>query len=526
MLDSKSGVQKRAGGKWSSRRSRLAFGSLFVAVTLAVTGCSSSGSTAASKTSNDIKIVLPEEPTSLDPCDTTISATGEVLRRNVTESLTFPDATTGELQPGLATKWTQVSPTKWSFQLREGVKFQNGEAFNAQAAAASIQRASNADLGCNVTGSLLGNGPIEAQAVGDYTLEITTTAPDPILPRDIAAVDISAPQATSMSTKTSTPVGTGPYKLASTSADSITLTRWDGYWGNTPKVQTATFQWQTEASVREALSQTNGADIVYGLPPQDIGKTGVVQYQTGETLYYRIDTQVPPLNDLRVRKAINLAIDRAGIITSALGGLGTPASQIVPPSTAGYNTDLKPFPFDATEAKTLIDAAKADGVPVDTPITIISRIAQFPGDDAMNAAVQAELQNVGLNVTIQRLQTDAWLKAYNSPFNPDRAPNLVQVSHGNNTGDPAHTITTKYLSTSTQTTLEAGTTIQDMMQKALTETGTARTTDFQAVFAYLYTNVIPDAPVADRAELMYVGPQITYTPNSQTIDEFHLSEVG
>ncbi|GAA2641505.1 hypothetical protein GCM10010307_43060 [Streptomyces vastus] len=121
-----------------------------------------------------LRVVLPEEPPTLEPCDASLTATGRVTRANITEALTEREPSTGRLEQALATKWTRTSPTSWTFKLRKGVMFHDGTPLTAEAAAFSIKRATDSDIDCNVDGYIFTDSEVTATPVNDMTLEVRT----------------------------------------------------------------------------------------------------------------------------------------------------------------------------------------------------------------------------------------------------------------------------------------------------------------------------------------------------------------
>jgi peptide/nickel transport system substrate-binding protein len=133
-----------------------------VAALLVSSACTVTNSEAgdAGAGGDTLRIVLAQEPPTLEPCESSLTGTGMVVRSNITEPLIERHPATGDLDPLLATAWRQTSPTTWTFDLRTGVTFQNGQPFTAQDAASTIDRAVNSDLMCNVDGYVFGDDPL------------------------------------------------------------------------------------------------------------------------------------------------------------------------------------------------------------------------------------------------------------------------------------------------------------------------------------------------------------------------------
>ena len=147
-----------------------------------------------------------------------------------------------------------------------------------------------------------------------------------------------------------------------------------------------------------------------------------------------------PLNDMRVRQAINYAVNRTGIVKALFRGLGDPASQLIPSGVVGYNDQLQLWPHDPDKAKKLIEEAKADGVPVDTQIRLIGRTAQFPKIAETIEVLQSEFSEIGLNVKIEMMDTSNQLLYQLRPFPEGAGPYLLMIMHGNQAGDAAFTM--------------------------------------------------------------------------------------
>ena len=210
---------------------------------------------------NEVTVVLSEEPDIIDPCHSSRSNIGRVVKQNVTETLTEIDPKDGSITPRLATAWEQVDDTTWRFTLREGVTFHDGEAFNAEAAAASINRTLDESIDCEIRTKFFGGMQVTPKAVDDYTLEVTTDVPVPILPTMMGTMTITSPN-TVVGELTRDPIGTGPFRFASWDVgEQITLERFEDYWDDAPDVEKATYVWRTESAVRAAMVATGEADM-------------------------------------------------------------------------------------------------------------------------------------------------------------------------------------------------------------------------------------------------------------------------
>ncbi|MBB2989584.1 peptide/nickel transport system substrate-binding protein [Mycolicibacterium iranicum] len=491
-------------------------------VTVAAGGCSVANSGGGGYDPDTLRIVLQQEPPTLEPCESSLTSTGIVVRSNITEPLLERDSTTGDLQPLLATGWEQTTPNEWTFTLRDGVTFSDGTPFTSEDAAFSIDRAVNSDLQCNVDGYVFGDEELGLQTPDANTVVISTAEPDPILPLRISFVEI-VPRTTSTTEKVREPIGTGPYAIARWDyGQKLVLTRNATYWGQAPSFATAEYQWRSEGSVRAAMITNDEADIAVGLGPEDGAGDLGVPFQNNETTALRMQATEPPLNDIRVRQAINYAVNRTGIVKALFRDLGQPAAQLIPSGVVGYNDELQLWPHDLDKARALIDEARADGVPVDIQIRLIGRTAQFPKITETIEVLQSEFSEIGLNVKIEMMDTAAQLEYQLRPFPPNTGPYLLMIMHGNQAGDAAFTLDQYMLSDGPQAAY--GTPEFDTKIRAAEAlTGQARQDGFATLFAEEPQEIMQMAYIAHMKGILGKSPRVDYTPNPATGDEMLLS---
>lgn len=503
-----------------------------VAVTLAVVstatgmmaGCAPGGDSAAGS-KGQLKVMLPQEPPNLDPCDAASSSTGVVLRSNITEPLIEMDPASGKLGPKLATSWEQKSATEWVFHLRKGVTFQDGTPFDAKAAAASINRVVNGNLLCTVEGEYWGDENVQTQAVDDLTLEVVTKAADPLLPLRVSFVEMT-PTTTDASKKLRQVVGTGPYEVKSWKQGvSLDLAKFEKYWGKAPSFASVQYQWRSEPTVRAATVTSGEADIALGLDPNSGAGDLGVSFLTNETVALRMSAGLAPFKDIRVRMAVNYAINRDGIMGSIFKGLGQSATQLVPPSATGYNKSLKPWPYDPAKATTLIKAAAADGVNVKAPITIVARNDQFPKVKELAEALQGQLSKVGLNVKVKTANTTEHRQYQEKPGVTNEGGIAVLLSHGNQAGDASFTTST-YMLTSGSNNFYGTKAFDKILNQAAAQSGEKRQIAFADAMAYERKNIVQFAYIANMKSVMAIAKGYKYKPNAATNDEFRVADVS
>lgn len=513
-----------------SRRLSLAVAASALLGTTALAGCSVSNSDNAAGESgaavgDTLRVVLQQEPPTLEACESNLTSTGVVVRSTITEPLIERNPSSGDLEPKLATEWSSDDDTTWTLKLREGVKFHDGSDFTAEDAAATIDRAVNSDLGCNVEGYVFGDDDLELNVVDDYTLEVTAPTADPILPLRLSFLEV-VPSETSSTEKVREPIGTGPYKLDEwQTGQYINASAFGDYWGEAPAFGKANYQWRSEGSVRAAMITSGEADIATGLSPEDnIGDLGV-SYPNNETVALRMHADKAPFDDIRVRQAVNYAIDQESIVASLYGGRDTAAAQLVPQGIVGHDADLPVWEYNADKAKALVEEAKADGVDVSAPINLIARTAQFPKIEELAQVIQEQLTNAGLNVNLQMLETSQHLTYQVRPFpTDDDGAIMLMIQHGNQAGDAAFTVE-QYMTTTGAQSAFGTKELDTMIEDASKLTGDERQSAYEDIFDYQNEEVVQFAHISHQTGMLGISSGVSYEPNSASGDELRLAEV-
>ncbi len=474
---------------------------------------------------NVVTVVLSEEPDIVEPCHSSRSNIGRVVKQNIVETMTEIDPSDGSITPRLATSWSQVDDLTWRFEIRKGVKFHDGADLDAKAAAMAIDRTLDTSMDCEVRTKFFGGLKLTATPVGSHTLEVKTDKPVPILPTMMGTMVLTSPN-TAMGKPTRNPIGTGPYRFTNWDVGKeIVLTRNDGYWGEQPQVEKATFVWRTESAVRAAMVKTGEADIAPNIAVQDATDPAMdVSYPNSETSRLRIDTTRAPLDDLRVRKALNLAVDRDAIRGSIFSKDVIPATQLVVPSINGHNPKLEVWDYDPAEAKSLLDQARAAGTPVDAEITLIGRTNIYPNATEVMEAIQAMYQAVGLNVKLKMLEVAEWVDILTKPYAEDRGPVVQQSQHDNNNGDAVFTVYNKYHSEGAQSTI-GDPDLDDIIVRAGKATGDERRALFQQAFAIINDKIVADVPMYHMVGYTRVGNRINFKPSISTNSELQLAHM-
>jgi peptide/nickel transport system substrate-binding protein len=471
-----------------------------------------------------IKIVLATPVDTVDSCNMSRGYIGSVLKQNVVETLTQLDLKDSKVLPRLALSWERRNPTTWRIKLRQGVKFHDGGNFDANAVTVALNRILDPALPCVDKFKFLPNIKLKSQAIDSHTLDITTEQPLALFPVYLAQLGMSSPK-TDSSKLTTKPVGTGPYVFASWDPTSnVVLKRFDGYWGAKPEVQQATYVWRSESALRASMVEVGEADIGVQIAIQDATNPKTdFSYLNSDTTRIRMIMQAP-LDDLRVRKALNLSFNRAALVGSVFSPKVIPASQQMLPSISGHNPELKTWPFDQTEAKRLIKEAKAAGVPVDKEITLYGRNNMHAnGEEGLQAMIQM-WQEVGLNVKLKMLESSQWLKLVNKPYADNRPPMLIQEMHDNSFGDAAFTMMFYYTSEGNKSDLTDAN-VDKLLNEASVSTGNKRKGLFQEANKYIQQQIVPDVMMFHMISVIRVNPRLTYQPNLATNAKIELSDI-
>jgi len=320
----------------------------------------------------DTLIVIQEsEVVGLDLMRSSLQNTMSVCY-NIHDTLFHPQED-ASVKPALAEKWEQLNDLSWRITLHKGIKFHNGEPVNAQAVKFSFDRVKSPEIKSPHKGKL--SAFSELVVIDDLTFEIKTTKPyAPGLYMLAIYLPVVPPKYIKEvgDTKFNTdPIGCGPYKLKKwVRGDAVILERFDGYYASKPYYKKVIFKTVPEASARVAALITGEVDVVSGIPVhkrktiEESGKAYLTS-QMGVMPYIGLNTYNPPFDDVRVRQAVNYAIDRELINKALFNNKAILCKGPISPRTFGSAPDLKPYPFDPEKAKALLkEAGYANGIEV------------------------------------------------------------------------------------------------------------------------------------------------------------------
>lgn len=472
-----------------------------------------------------ITVVLSEELDLVEPCMATRSNIGRVIMGNVSETLTELDVRGDKgLTSRLAESWEDKGNGTWQFKLRQGVKFSDGTDFDAADVEHSFARVFSDKITCE-SKRYFADTKLAFKVVDANTIDVTATPAQPILPLLMSLVTI-VPAETPMDFVRD-PIGTGPYKLTEwTAGQRIVLERRDDYWGTAPAVTKATYVFRSEPAVRAAMVEAGEADIAPQITEVEATnpKTDFT-YPNSETVYLRIDQTVEPMGDLRVRQALNAAIDRQAFIGTVLAAGTELAVAMVPPTTLGWNPNLTPPAFDPEQAKALLEAAAADGVNVKAPVEVIARTENFPHVTEVGEAIVDMLNEVGFNASLRMVEVAEHEQYYSKPYPEGRPAQLVVAQHDNSRGDPVFSMYFKYHSQGTQSGVNDPK-VDALIEKASAAVGEERAKLWSELFAYVQKDIVADVLLFHMVGHSRVSERLAFTPTIATNQQLQLSEIG
>lgn len=353
----------------------------------------------------DIAIAIGSEPTTLDP-QLREDGGERAVNDNIFETLMVRQSD-GSLTTGLAASApVQVDETTWEVVLREGVTFHNGDPFNAEAAAYSVNRIIDPEF--NSEQSSFFATISGAEAVDDRTIRITTNGPDPILPARLYWMKMVPPGVADTEEFASSPVGTGPYRFVGWDrGDQITLEVYDGYWGEVPEIQNVTFRFISEFGTRLSSLLAGEIDLMTNLLPEFVNRVPQAMSVGGlELPIIILDADDGPTSDVRVRQALNFAVDKEALAEALYAGYADVAQgQLMAPSFFGFNDDIAGYAYDPDRARQLLAEAGAEGVEVE----LVGTSGRWLKDREMVEAVADYWSQVGVTPNVRIFEFGEYL---------------------------------------------------------------------------------------------------------------------
>jgi peptide/nickel transport system substrate-binding protein len=409
-----------------------------------------------SVSAKELRMALSSEPSAMDPHFHNLTP-NNALTSHVFERLVHFDAKQS-LIPGLATSWKTVDDTTWEFKLRTGVKWHDGSLFTADDVIFTMERAPNVE---NSPGSfaLYVRGKTFTK-VDDHTIRVTTKAPYPLMPNDMATIAIISKKAAS-GAKTDdfnagrAAIGTGPFKFSEfVKGDRYVVVRNDDHWGGKSTWEKVTIRPIKTGPARVAALLAGDVDVIEEVPTTDIGrlqgdaKVSLSQGLSNRVIYFHIDhwrDETPfitandgskiknPLKDVRVRKALSKAINRPAIVDRLMEKAALPASQFLAEGFFGISKKLKPEAFDPDGAKKLLADA---GFPKGFKMTLHGPNGRYINDARMAEAVAQMFTRIGVETKVETMPPAVFFKRASSGAEGGKPEfSFILVGWGSGTGE-------------------------------------------------------------------------------------------
>ncbi|MDX2224677.1 MAG: ABC transporter substrate-binding protein [Rhodospirillaceae bacterium] len=337
--------------------------------------------------------------------------TGGSLKSAVFDGLTQV-ALTGEVTPALALSWRAVNDTTWVFNLRPGVTFSDGTPVTAAGVAELLAFLRSAEAR-RYWMAQQWDGLAGARALDELTLKITTVKPDPLIPRRaslLRVIDLGTWRKKGETGFADAPVATGPYRVVSwgPNASAIKLAAVPGAWRAPKAVSAVEMKVITDGTRRIQALLSNEVQLAVNLDPDGLGpleaaglKTVVVPNPIVVGIALRtVNAAGSPLLDVRVRRALNYAVNKSVISEQIMQGLMPIASQGVTAGTVGHNPNIAPYPYDPDKARALLAEA---GYPNGFSLVVGVWTGQVPGDALMFQQVAQDLGRVGVRAELRAI---------------------------------------------------------------------------------------------------------------------------
>ncbi len=400
---------------------------LIAALALAALAIAAAPASAQPRKDTAILGMTLEPAPGLDPTSASAAAIGEVVHYNVLEGLTKINMD-GRITPLLAESWSIDPDGKlYTFKLRRGVRFHDGETFDASDVKFSFERA-KADGSTNKAKKQVFDNISRIDTPDEHTVIVVLNNADGNFLFRMGENTAVILDPKSAATTASKPIGTGPFRFETWAKGSaITLLKWDGYRNaNAVKIKKVIFRFINDPAAQVAALLAGDID---GMPrfgaPQNLKQfqndprfSVAVGGTEGKTIV-SINNKKKPFDDVRVRRAIAAAIDRKAIIDGAMEGFGAPIGSHMVPTDAGYVDLTKVNPYNPEKAKALLKEA---GVATPLNVTLTLPPPQYARKGG--EIIASQLAKVGINAKIENVEWAQWLSgAFKGNFD------LTVISH-------------------------------------------------------------------------------------------------
>ena len=394
---------------------------------------------AAAAPKGRVTVALASDTSTQDPHMHT-ERMGIIINQHIFDTLVARDTKTWQPVPHLAESVKSVDPLTWELKLRKGVKFHNGEPFNAESVKFSFDRVLNPEQKAPIRGFFTWIKSVDV--VDEHTVRITTNKPYPLIHEILTFGNFGMVPPRYVKEKgdahfARNPVGTGPYRFVEwRKGERTVIEANDQYWKGAPAVKTIAFRVIPETATQIAELLSGGVDIIRAVPPDQIpaiersGTARVTATKILRVVFLQLDGDgragKGPLTDVRVRRAINHAINVDEIIAKILGGKAVRTPTGNNPMVFGYDATTKPYPFDPAQARKLLAEA---GYPNGIELTLNTYTGSIVSVDQVAQAVMGYLGQVGVQTKVRHF---ADVGQYLANFRGSKLDGITFASWGYN----------------------------------------------------------------------------------------------
>jgi len=390
------------------------------------------------------------------------------------DPMLWRDEKSATVLPWLATKWEQVNPTTMRWTLRRGVKFHNGEDFNAEVVKATFEQYAAA-LRSPFRTQL---NPVKQFKIADaYTIDLITERPNRPLLRNATQGNALSPRAIKeLGEKfATTPVGTGQMKFVEyRPGQHVVMEANPGYWGKKSSFSRIRFRFIPENGTRIAALETGEVLMVNNVPPDQIGRLrnnpnlSVLASPTNRVMFVTIRTDRKPFNDKRVRQAMNYAIDREALTQGLMGGMAPISRAPLPSAVYGFHDGLPPYKYDPERAKKLLAEAGATGA----TFSFGAPNGRYLMDKQVGEAIAGYLEAAGFKVVFEN---PAWSTFVSEVTKFEKAKyDGYLFGWGVGTGEPDQLLGEHFHSANTKRTMHANAEVDRLIVDAREQFDDAR----------------------------------------------------
>ncbi|MBL7213498.1 MAG: ABC transporter substrate-binding protein [Desulfobacteraceae bacterium] len=378
------------------RISTLLLMGIFIGTLLSLTGQAIGASS--------IAVTVDTPPRTMHPNGSNADANLSVMS-NFFDGLLQRKGSEGKIVPALAERYEHPDLLTWKFYLRKGVKFHNGNPFTAKDVKFSFERLSNPEVSEFIN---TGKSIASIDIIDDYTVVIKTKQPIPWFANNLHQVYMMDKESTEARDEAEVgvkPIGTGAYKFVEWVKGSyLRMVANKDYWEGAPSIDNVELRAITEPSTRFAALVSGQSDLVSGIPVELYEKVvknpklEVVARPARRAIFMALGNEPgSPTADIRVRKAMYMAINEDEIIEKIMRGHAAPAAQIPDPPTIGYNPDISRLPYNPERAKELLREA---GYENGFDITLAGPNDRYVQDEKIAEAVVKYLAKVGIRAKL------------------------------------------------------------------------------------------------------------------------------